>query len=403
MKVLHINYSDAGGGAAIAAYRHHEALRRAGIDSHMLVQLKKTNDPNVHQHKVSSFTMFMKRALGRLFIITNPFFASWSWNHYGFDLSNDIQVKTADIIILHWINSYTISLKSIEKILKTGKPIYWFMHDMWPITGGCHHAFNCSKYKEHCSRCEMANNHAGSQHNKDLSFFQFAEKLKRFVSYKNLKFITPSQWLADRVKESALFRNYEVMVARNVLDTDIFKFTDKHKARKRLGLPSDRKLILFGADNISSPYKGWQLLRNALSQPITGTDAVIYGVAPPDLQNQIGLKLHIMGHINNTSQLVDLYSACDVFVAPSLADNYPNVLIEAMACGLPCIGTNVGGIPEIVHNYINGLLISTDYSEKLRDSIIFILNNNNTFNKLQIRTAIVETNGYHNNLYRFLK
>ena len=403
MKILHINYSDTGGGAAIAAYRHHEAMLRQGIDSKMLVIEKRTNDKCVIPIRLPSINIFLAKVANKLVMkLCNPF-AEWSYNHFGYDLSNNSEVKSAEIIILHWINRYTISIGSLEKILKSGKRVYWFMHDMWAITGGCHHALNCFKYKDHCYRCEMANNHKGSRHDKDLSFFQFAEKLKRLSPYNNLKFITPSLWLANRVKESALFGNHEVLVAQNVLDTDVFKPVDKHEARIRLGLPLNKKLILFGADNIKSKYKGWPLLRDALSQPIESTEAVVYGVTPPELQNQIGIKLHTMGHINNTSQLVDLYSACDVFVTSSIAENYPNVLIEAMACGLPCIGTDVGGIPEIVHNGKNGLLVSTDKPENLRNGIKSILGNKDKiFNKSEIRDAIVKTNGYHNGLYQHL-
>lgn len=400
MRILHINYTDKGGGAAIAASRHHEAMRRAGIDSHMLVQVKKSDDPHVHQYKVCAATMFMKRVLGRLFTLINPFYATWSWNHYGFDPSDDSEVKDADIIILHWVNAYTVSIKAIEKILKTGKPVYWFMHDMWPVTGGCHYSFDCTKYREHCRRCEMAHNHRGSHRDKDLSYRQFNEKMNRLSPYKNLRFLTPSRWLADRVQESALFGNHDVAVARNVLDTEMFKLVDKNEARNRLGLPLDKKLILFGADNVFSPYKGWPLLREALSRPIDGVEAVIYGMAPANLQAQIGIKLHSMGHISDISRLIDLYNACDVFVTPSLADNYPNVLIEAMACGLPCIGTNVGGIPEIISSP-HGYLVTTNESNELGATIKKVLNCTSIRDSALIREEIVNKNGYNQGLVAF--
>lgn len=403
MRVLHINFTDTGGGAAIAAYRHHDAMLRAGIDSHMLVLIKKTESPYVYQNKVSPFTMFMKRVFGRIFSYTYQFYATWSWNHFGFDLSSHPEVNDADMIILHWINGYTLSIKSIERILHTGKRVYWFMHDMWPITGGCHHSLDCLKYQTHCRACPMSNNRKGSTIEHDLSWKQFEEKLKCVSPYLNLKFLTPSQWLAEKVKESALFGSHKVTVARNVLDTDIFKPVNPTAARERLGLPLDKKLILFGADNISSPYKGWSLLCQALSRPIDGAEAVVYGRAPADLQTQIGIRLHSMGHINEFETLIDLYSACDVLLAPSLADNYPNVLVEAMACGLPCVGTNVGGIPEIILNGITGLLTPSNDPDALRTAITLVLENTDEkFDRAVIRDTIIETNGYQNNLSKYL-
>lgn len=403
MKVLHINSTDRGGGAAIAAYRHHEAMRRAGIDSRMLVQSKLGNDSYVLAYQINPVIKFLKLVSRKLFLIFKPYYATWGWNHYGFDFSNDKEVRDADVIILHWINDYTLSIRSIERILKTGKPVYWFMHDMWPITGGCHHALDCEKFKMHCEACPMANNRRGTSKNHDLSWAQFEEKLRRLSPYDNLHFLTPSRWLADRVRESALFGNHSVKVVRNVLDTDVFKPRNKEEARKRLGLPLEKKLILFGADNLKSPYKGWPLLRDALTEPIDGSEAVVYGVVPDGINDQIGIKMHSMGHIGDIDKLVDLYSACDVFVTPSLADNYPNVLIEAMACGLPCVGTNVGGIPEIISNGKTGILTFPNNPELLRCAINTVLTNTDgVFDRSTIRNTIVDTNGYQHHIGMYL-
>lgn len=403
MKVLHINFSDKIGGAAIAAYRHHEAMRRFGIDSKMLVLNKVSDDPNVIEYRPSIISKYLPKIYNRIISRTVTYYASWSYSKYGCDLSNEESVRSADIIILHWVNAYTLSIKSIEKILKTGKPVYWFMHDMWPLTGGCHHALDCLKYKTHCEACPMSNNHRGTSKKHDLSWKQFEEKLRCLSPYSNLHFLTPSQWLADRVKESALFGSHKVSVVRNVLDTEIFKPANKIEARNRLGLPLDKKLILFGADNISSSYKGWSLLQQALHLPIERAEAVIFGTSPLNLQSQIGIKLHPMGHINEVEQLVDMYSACDVFVSPSLADNYPNVLVEAMACGLPCVGTNVGGIPEIILDGLTGLLVRHDDPEALRNAIATVIENaEGKFDGSVIRNTIIKSNGYQNNLCKYL-
>jgi glycosyltransferase involved in cell wall biosynthesis len=370
MKVLHINYSDSKGGAAIAAYRHHEAMRRVGIDSKMLVIDKHTNDKNVIQYKEGLLMPFVKTFV-KILLKIHRGFASWSLNTFSNDLSDEEVVVDADIIYLHWVNGCTISTKSIEKILKTGKTVYWFMHDMWPITGGCHHSFECNKYKSHCGKCPLTRKRKGSCITRDISYWQFEEKIKRMKPYKNLHVLTPSKWLADCVKQSALLGDHEVSVCRNLLDTNSFKQRNKQEARKRLGLPEKVKLVLFGADNINNPYKGWQYLRDALIEPIDGVECVLYGACTIDVQSQVGIKVNKLGHISEINKLIDLYSACDVFVTPSLADNYPNVLIEAMACGLPAVGFTTGGIPEIVRNGVTGITISPD-SNLLREKIMMI-------------------------------
>lgn len=377
MRVLHINYSDSIGGAAIAAYRHHEAMRLNGIDSKMLVIHKGKNDPNVVKYKVSILKNFFYRIINKLFVKYYNFFASWSWNHYGYDISNHKEIKEADIIIIHWINNYTLSLESLSRILDSEKPIFWFMHDMWPLTGGCHHAFDCEKYKTACGNCIMMHNHNGSKRNHDISFMQFQEKVKRLTKRQNLNFITPSFWLMKNVSLSSLFKDNEVKVCRNVLNTDIFKPADKREARVLLNLPTDKKIILFGAENISSPYKGWRFLKEALNYEFNDTVCVVYGNNNSESFKEINIPVINLGKINNLDNLIALYSACDVFVSPSLADNYPNVLIEAMACGLVCVGFNTGGIPEIITDGVNGKIVYDFNGKSLYDSINYVLNCNN--------------------------
>lgn len=394
MKVLHINCSDLIGGAAIAAYRHHEAMRRSGIDSKMLVINKCSSDENVIQHKTNGLTTFVKKVANRLFIAVSRYYASWSCNLVGYDLSKDQVVLDADVIYLHWINFFTLSINSLERILKTGKPVYWFMHDMWPITGGCHYALGCDKFMSHCQQCPMGNKRRGASRERDLSYIQFESKLKHLSQYKNLQFITPSQWLGDMVKKSALFVDHKVQVHQNVLDTDVFTPHDKIEARKRLNLPLDKKLILFGAENIGSPYKGWGYLRDALKEPIAGVECVLYGTCRIDVQSQVGVKLNELGRITDVQKLVDLYSACDVFVTPSLADNYPNVIIEAMSCGLPVVGFASGGIPEMIDHEKNGLLVTDFNADTLKAAIMKSLATD--YDAAEIRRAVVSRNSYQN-------
>ena len=159
----------------------------------------------------------------------------------------------------------------------------------------------------------------------------------------------------------------------------------------------DKKLILFGADNINSPYKGWDYLRDALQSPIKGVECVVYGNADVDVQSQLALKTHSLGRINNEENLIDLYNACDVFVSPSLADNYPNVLVEAMACGLPVVAFPTGGIVEIVNPGVNGILTSSHSASELRKALMKILNmppQQYMEWSVNARRSVVQTNDY---------
>lgn len=402
-KYLHLNYSDSKGGAAIATIRHHSAMLEAGFDSNVLVIEHRRSFPRVQRLFRFKEVRALLRIPNKTFKLLHKPYGIWSSNMHGFDISDDPRVSEADVIILHWINFYMLSINSLEKILKTGKPVYWYMHDMWPITGGCHHSFNCDKYTTHCGKCPMMCNHKGSGKEKDLSWRQFEEKLRRLSPYSNLRFICPSAWLASKVTESALFKDHSVEVVRNVIDMNVFRPRDKSEARKILGLPEDKRLILFGANNVQSAYKGWWLLKDALKMPIEGAEAVIYGGNCIDsIQSELGIKINSMGNIGDIDRLTALYSACDVLVSPSLADNYPNVIIEAHACGLPVVGTRIGGIPEMIRDGVDGYIVNTD-SRAIREGIINVFESGMSDFPEKVWERVITENGYDAGLVQFFK
>lgn len=384
MRVVHISYSDHAGGAAIAARRHHEALRESGFDSRMIVIDKGTRDDDIVP--VPTFAgPFARKVASRLFKDAVKPFGTWSHNGMGNDLSDHPLVREADVVVLHWVNSWTISLKSIEKILATGKPVVWFMHDMWAVTGGCHHAMDCTKFKDECFRCELL----GRQWGADLAGRQFEEKLQRLEPYGNLVFVTPSGWLADKVKESRIGRNHKVHVVNNILDTSRFELRDKGEARRRLGLPADRRLVLFGADAITSPYKGWKYIAELLHAGAIDADWVVYGTMKKAGDLSVYNNVRVMGKITDPDRLVDLYNAADVFITPSLADTYPNVILEAQACGLPTVGFRTGGIPEMITPGFNGFVTESNDADGLRKGIEQVLQSTD-FNREAIALNLVQ-------------
>ena len=371
MKVVHLNYADRVGGAAIAAFRHNEAMQQCGIDSKMLVVNRTLHynrtiiTPTTSNLKLKIESLIKSRLPAMKVIHERPY-ATWSLASNGFDLSKHPTVRNADAIWLHWINGGMLSVAGIEKILKLMKPTYWFMHDMWPFTGGCHYALVCQGYEDKCGKCPFLHYPEGSKRTNDLSRRQMKKKLRRWSKFSNLHILAPSQWLVDCSQRSTLFGGLEHTVVRNVIDTGRFHPINKLAARRLFGLPIDKKLILFGADSISSPYKGWNYLKETLNIiDSTKIECIVFGTAEYmfTLQNSIRLKVHFTGKLSDEYSLIALYNACDVFVTASVAENYPNVLIEAMACGLPCVGFNTGGIPEIIRHGKTGY-ISQEISAK---------------------------------------
>lgn len=374
MKVIHINISDTNGGASIAAYRHCEAMRAAGIDASMLV---------IQKNKKSSFHTFCvgneKYSKIRLSFITKwmllflkPFkpWGIFSYPFWGISIAKHPAVKEADLIYLHWIAGSILSTKEVEKIFKLGKPVRWYMHDMNPITGGCHHSMDCIQYQTECKRCPLLKSHPLGI---DLAHMQFKKRMKHWNKYKNLEAYTPSEWLGKCVKQSALWKGHKVTVFPNVLDTKKFHPADKQAARNILTINSTRKLILFGAVGIDSPYKGWEYMRNALNELNPQTyEALIFGEENEQVKKDLIIPCNFIGYLHDEYSLILAYNAADVFVSASLAENYPNVILEAMSCGVPCVGFNVGGIPEQIQHKTNGYLATLKDSASLANGIRYV-------------------------------
>lgn len=365
MKVVHISTSDRSGGAAIAAFRLSEAMRAHQIDSKMLVYQKIGNEESV----VSVHGAFLKLrylchfylslAFKRL-ILKAPFAFSFGLGGISSLFKHKLLLE-ADVIYIHFINCGFLSLKEIDIILSLEKPVIFFMHDMWLLTGGCHHSFDCSKYTLRCCDCP----NIGRKLWKNVVVFNFKEKNEKISSHSNIYIVAPSLWLANCAKNSTLFNEKIVNCIPNLVNTDIFKPTDKKKAREYYNLPLNKKLILFGADGGSkNRYKGWQYLKEALLKiDDLDVEVVVFGNKLDNYAaEEIPFFTHSVGHITNIESLVLLYNAVDVFVTPSLAEAFGQTVFESQACGTLVVGFDVGGIPDLIKH------LKTGYLAKYMDS-----------------------------------
>lgn len=378
MKILHISYWDKMGGAAIAAHRLHTAMVDFGLDSNMLVVEKS----QVENKRVFSLLSFKNKVLlflyatfsSRILAKYRPLLGSFSLNFYGLNLEKHPLVQEADIIYLHWINNSMLSLSSIAKILKTEKLVIWFMHDMYPLTGGCHHSFECKKYMVKCGACDLLK----SKYNRDLSYKQLKLKKKYFSNVSNLIIVSPSNWLAQCAQESSLFNSHTIKVIPNLIIRNEFNIIDKNIARNILNFPANSKLVLFGADmGVNNPYKGWSYLKDAIKAMSTRVSLVIFGgICSEPILGPVD-KVYNMGRLHDIYSLNLLYSACDVFVIPSLAESFGQTALEAIVCGTPVVGFNVGGIPDIIQHKKNGYLAKYKDSDDFREGIEWCLHIDN--------------------------
>ena len=360
VKIVIINTSERTGGAAVAAGRLGKALEQAGIQVDKLV--RKDTWLNRFRFYWERLIIFLCNHLNR----KNLFAVSIA--NTGTDLLGHPLVEEADIIHLHWINQGFLSLRDIERLVKLNKPIVWTMHDMWPCTGICHHARDCEKFQMGCESCFFLKSKG-----KDLSTSVFDKKLSLYKEA-NITFVGCSRWLSGRAKKSYLLRDKTVLSIPNPIDTEVYHPMDQDMTRELLGLPSGKRLLLFGALNVTDKRKGIDYLIEALRKiEKQDVELVVFGQVKDDIRGLFPVPIHSMGYLSDESKIVALYNAVDMFITSSLEENLPNTIMESMACGTPCVGFEIGGIPEMIDHKINGYIASYKDASDLANGIQWVL------------------------------
>lgn len=368
MRVLIVNTSERTGGAAVAANRLMEALNNNGIKAKMLVQDKETNQITVAALPQSwklhwnflweRFRIWLSLHLQRTHLFEIDI------ANTGTDITRLREFQEADIIHLHWINQGMLSLKDIRKILESGKRVVWTMHDIWPATAICHLTLNCRQFETQCCQCPLLPRGGSSN---DLAA-KIWRKKQKMLEGQHISFVACSQWLAEEAKKSALLKDQHITNIPNPIDTRLYCPGDKQKARKDLELPLDGRIILFVSQRVTNPNKGMQYLIDACNllmkqypDMANNTSVAILGGHTEELMGKLPFQTHALGYINDEHQIVKVYNAADVFVLPSLSENLPNTIMEAMACGIPSVGFRIGGIPEEIDHQQNGYV--ADYRD----------------------------------------
>lgn len=372
MRVLIVNTSERTGGAAVAAHRLMMALNNNGVKAKMLVRDKETDSltviglpksPMLHWHFLwERLVVFVHSRFSRkhLFEIDLA--------NTGSDITRLPEFQEADVIHLHWINQGMLSLGGIQRILRSGKPVVWTMHDIWPATAICHLTLGCRSFTSACKSCKLLPG--------DSRLAQRVwRKKQQLLEDGNVYFVACSRWLEQEAKSSALLKGHKITSIPNPIDIHIYNRCNKQEARQRLGLPADKKLILFVSQRVTNPNKGMDYLSEACRQleDVPHLGVVILGGHAEEVLGQIPFEAYPLGYVNDEHRIVDIYNAVDVFVLPSLSENLPNTIMEAMACGVPCVGFRVGGIPEEIDHKQNGYVAEYRNAEDLARGIRWIL------------------------------
>jgi glycosyltransferase involved in cell wall biosynthesis len=384
MRVLIVNTSERTGGAAIAANRLMEALKNNGVKAKMLVRDKQTDRMTVSAIP-SSWLLPLKFIWERLCIfMANGFRRRNLFQvdiaNTGTDITQLYEFEQSDIIHLHWVNQGFLSMKNLDKIIHSGKPVVITLHDMWYFTGICHYSGDCTKYQNCCHKCELLTN-GGIGSDPAIKVY---EQKRRMYKGAKLAFVGCSKWMANLANKSALTEGQFVTNVPNAINTHVFRPLDRDEVRKKWRLPQDKQLILFGAQRITDERKGFRFLAEAC-QIIASKDpelknklgVVVLGGDSKKVKDTIPLDVYPVDYVSNEHDIVEIYNAVNLFVTPSLQDNLPNTIVEAMTCGTPCVGFRIGGIPEMIDHKKNGYVAEYKNAQDFAEGIRWCLDKEN--------------------------
>lgn len=365
MKVLHINQSDTSGGAAIAGYRLHQGLLERNIDSRLLVGQAQTQSDRVatvkRRHRLESrlFRLSSYLGLNNLNLISS------------FDIPKDKFYQEASVLNFHNLHSGYFNYLTIPNLTKD-KPAVFTLHDMWSFTGHCAYSYNCDRWKSGCGKCPHLDTYPAVA--RDSTIWEW--KLKDWVySHSNLTIITLSRWLTEQASQSMLAR-FPIHHIPNGIDTEAYQPIETEYCRYVLGIPKEKKVLMFGAESLKDQRKGSDLLIASLRNlPTTlKTDIVLLTLGNGGEQiKSIGINTINLGYVNSDRLKSIAYSAADLFVFPTRADNLPLMLQESMACGTPMVSFNIGGVSDLVRHGITGYLALTEDSQDLCQGIVQLL------------------------------
>ena len=387
MRILHIN-TLSNGGAFNGAYRVHCALLKMGIKSKLLVledsglksnQLKEVyvyNHPQIKTNILNRFSTLLgkpvtarqkrksetKNLFGKFEIISFPF--------SDYDITQSPLYQEAEIINLHWVGDF---LDYTSFFRKNTKPVIFTLRDSNPFLGIFHLQLDWQRNQ-------------GEWGQKEKKHRQLKLELIQKAKCK-IKIAGISNWITNEARQSEILNRFEARTIHNCIDTELFKPIDKKEARNRLQLDHNKIIFSFVVDSIDRINKGHREVVqafNSIDNP--NIELLLIG----DKNKQIGEYKANHRHLGylNPEQLRIVHSAADAFIFSTKEESLGNVMLEAMACGIPVIGTPVGGLLDVIKPEFNGLLTKDVSFESLRETIERFITIKSSFNSDAIRNYI---------------
>lgn len=389
MKVAHLCMIDRNG-AGTAALRIHKALLAGGIDSTMFVLNTTQNSPDVRLFENSPSNVrihFQQRSQIRESIAWPGINQHWHNTREQYAAKptlelfstadslvaqDNFEVLTeADIIFLHWVSG-VVNFQNLPEILKN-KPVVWRFSDLSPFTGGCHYSRGCLAFHDKCGSCPQLN----STREQDISRLGWLMKRNAYAQM-NISCVAPSKWVQEQARQSSLLGKTDIHHIPNCVPLDVYTPGSAQELKKRLGINPEHKVLLFGAASLQNPRKGFSYILEALNQLYALGERqfslVSFGAAQFDTSMMPPYPWHILPHLDSDASVAEALRLADIFLLTPEEENFPSIALESLAVGIPVVGFETGGIPEIVQDGISGLLSPTGDVTSLVANIRLLLN-----------------------------
>jgi glycosyltransferase involved in cell wall biosynthesis len=387
MRILHLSFSDHGGGAAIAALRLTEALKKKGHEAVLgVVELHSPFDFVIAiPIRFRFIDRLARRVLGRLerFLLGQYRTQNrilHSLNFYSRVNIDWINASNFDLVHLHWINHDMLSVPDIGRITK---PLVWTMHDSWPVCGAEHHP--------DCQNDDMGyvngyiGKDSGAGHYCDLRRLNFRRKV-RFWRKTSISFIAPSRWEEGILRSSCLFRAHENWRATRIpciVDGMRFRPMNRSFARSALGLENGTVMVGLGSAYPTSDgfnLKGGHLIKPAIKylmdqKPDLKLTLLVFGPVTQEFIESVGVPVFPSGFVSNEVLLNLLYNCCDTFLCPSIVESFGLTVLEAAFAGVPAVAFRATGIVDLVEHRVTGYLAEPYEAKGLADGIEWCLEN----------------------------
>jgi glycosyltransferase involved in cell wall biosynthesis len=362
VRVLHFSALDGQTGAGVAAARIHEGLIARGIDSRFCVVHPSERLPNSFTPRLTPLARVLRKAqfaVDAWLVRRAPpqFDHILSTGAFGFSIRKIVERERPDIVQLHWIGWNSFRLATLAGIRV---PIVWRLADQWAFCGLQHYEPRAQVYSAPPPRSANV-----LRPLTDISEHVRRRKAITYSRIGELVLVCPSRWLAAETRRSALLGNRQVELIPTSCDTDLFAVKDRNACRTALGLDPQKQIVLTGATSMSMKSKGLDLLIEAVNRIRTETarssaiQLVTFGQDAFDPQLvQTAIEVKHLGAIRDRRLMSILYSAADVFAAPSRMENLANTVLESLACGTPVVAFAIGGMPDMIEHRVNGYLAS---------------------------------------------